>query len=296
MKKRLELSLGTKRRNLALLFSPSVILLVIFFIGPMLLTLYYSFTDISLTGANAYATKFIGFRNFADAFSDPKFKTVFQNTIIFLVLSGIIGQQVFGFILAYLMQRKSKKLRKFVGFTLVVGWITPEVVAAFMFNALFADKGTLNLVFELFGASPVSWLFTFPLASVIIANIWKGSAYSMMMFQAALDNVSSDMIEAAKTDGASGFKILTKIILPTLKGTMATTFIVVTLSTLGAFGLIFAMTGGGPGIQSTTLSVYMYQKAFSSYQVGYGMAIALIILTVGILLSLIYVRSIKKKD
>lgn len=280
----------------AFFFLPALLILGIFFVGPMLLTVLYSLTNISLTGAAAQAMEFVGFRNFVEVFKDPKLGTVLWNTFLFLFFSGIIGQQVLGFLVASLMKKKRPLFRKFVGFTIIFGWVTPEVVAAFMFGALFADNGTLNKILGLFGITPVSWVFTFPMTCVIIANIWKGSAYSMMMFQAALDNISDDVLEAARIDGASGPQILTRITLPMIKGTMATTFIVVTLSTLGAFGLIYAMTGGGPAIRTTTLSIYMYQKAFVAYQIGYGMAIALIILAIGVILSLVYVRLIRAND
>lgn len=198
----------------ALFFSPSILLLGVFFIGPMIMTVFFSFTDISLTGSSAQAMKFVGFRNFIEIFKDPKLLTVLKNTMVFLVFSGIIGQQCLGFLLASLMRGKNRLVRKFVGFTVVAGWITPEVIAAFMFSSFFADAGTLNKIIGIFGASPVSWLFTFPMACVVIANIWKGSAYSMMMFQASLDNISDDIVEAARIDGAGGLQILLRITLP----------------------------------------------------------------------------------
>lgn len=296
----LSLAEKKKKRSVRLktlfFFLPNILLLGVFFIGPMILTLVYSLTDISLTGSSAQTMQFVGFRNFVEIFKDPKLNTVMWNTFLFLYFSGIIGQQGLGFLLASLMKKKGRFLRKFVGFTIIFGWITPEVIAAFMFGALFADNGTLNKIIGIFGISPVSWIFVFPMTSVIIANIWKGSAYSMMMFQAALDNISDDIMEAARIDGANRGQILTKITLPMIKSTMATTFIIVTLATLGAFGLIYAMTGGGPAIKTTTLSIFMYQKAFVAYQIGYGMAIALIILVIGVILSLLYVRLIKAND
>lgn len=277
----------------AFLFLPSIFLIGIFFIGPMVMTVFFSFTNISLTGSAAQAMEFVGFQNFVEIFQDPKLTQVLINTMVFLVFSGIIGQQCLGFLLASLMKGKGRLIRKVVGFTVVAGWITPEVVAAFMFSAFFADEGTLNKIFRIFGVSPVSWLFTFPMACVIVANIWKGSAYSMMMFQASLDNISDDIVEAAKIDGANSFQILTRITLPMIKSTLATTFVVVTLGTLGTFGLVFALTGGGPGIATTTMSIFMYQKAFTAYQIGYGMAIALILLAIGVALSLVYMHLIR---
>ncbi len=278
------------------LFAPAIALIGGLYAYPMFLTIYFSMTNKSLTGSAALSTEFVGFENFIYFYNDPGFHTIIINTIVFLTFSGIIGQQVFGFILAYMMKRRNATVRRIVGFLVVVGWVTPEIVAAYMFTAFFNDNGTLNLFLELLGIEGVSWLFEFPMLSVIIANIWKGTAYSMMMFQAALDSVSDDTVEAAKIDGANFWQVLKNVILPTIRGTIGTTFVLVTLGTLGAFGLIFAITAGGPGIQTTTLSIYMYQQAFSAYQIGYGMAVALVMLVFGAALSLLYMKFVKAND
>lgn len=286
----------SKKVKTALFMSPALLLLGIFFIAPMITTIFYSFTNKSLTGSAAQAMQFVGFQNFVNMFTDPKFKTSFINTLWFLLFSGIIGQQVLGFTIAYLMQKKNRLFRRIVGFIIIIGWVTPEVVVSFMFSAFFAEAGVLNKILSLFGTSPISWLFTFPLASVIIANTWKGTAYPMLMFQAALDNVPDEVVESARIDGANRWQILTRITLPMIKSTAATAFIMITLGTMNAFGLIFSLTGGGPGIKTTTLSVFMYQKAFVAYQIGYGMAIALFMLAIGTILSLLYVRLIKASE
>lgn len=275
---------------------PSVVLLLVFFIGPMILTFVFSFTNMSLTGSAAQGMEFVGIENFSNFFTDPKFRTAFFNTMVFLLFSGIIGQQVLGFVIASLMKKKNIMFRRIVGFIILIGWVTPEIVVAFMFSAFFTDGGMLNRFIEFFGGESIAWLFVFPMLSVIIANAWKGTAYAMLMFQAALDNIPDELVEAAKIDGASSFGILRYITIPMIKSTLATTFILITLGTMNAFGLIYALTGGGPGLKTTTLSIFMYQKAFGAYQVGYGMAIALFILMIGIILSLIYIRLINRNE
>ena len=94
--------------------------------------------------------------------------------------------------------------------------------------------------------------------SVIIANIWHGTAFSMLNFQSALDNVSGDIEEAARVDGANRVQVLWKIIIPCIKDTIATNIMLNTLSTLGVYGLIYAMTGGGPANKTTTLPIYIW--------------------------------------
>ena len=137
---------------------------------------------------------------------------------------------------------------------------------------------------------PIAWLVAFPMVSVVIANIWHGTAFSMMQFQAALDDIPAEIEESANLDGANWFQKLIYITIPMIKSTIVTDTILITLKTLAVFGLIYAMTGGGPGTSTTTLSIYMYKQAFGSYQMGYGTAIALVMLVVGIVLSLISVK------
>ena len=273
-----------------LFLMPSLVLLVTFFVGPVILAVFYSMTNKALTGSAALATEFVGFANFLEFFKDPKFSVAFSNTMWFLIFSGLIGQMVLGFLIAYMMQKKNKNFRRIVGFVVLTAWVTPEVVTAFMFTVIFEERGVVNQLLSQFGVSPIAWLFTFPLVSVIVANAWRGAAYPMMMFQAALDNVPAEIMESARVDGANAFQILTKITLPMIKSTAGTVFIMVTLGTLNTFGLIYALTGGGPANKSTTLSLLMYQRAFLSYQIGYGMAIALCLLAVGIIFSLAYIR------
>jgi len=272
---------------------PSWLLLFIFFVGPIALTFYFAFTNLALTGSEAQSIKFVGFQNFVTMFEDPNFKISLINTIIFLIFSAVVGQQVLGFILALLMKEKNKSFRRIIGIIVIAGWVTPEIVVAFCWVAFLSDNGTLNTILNALGLESITWLYSFPMVSVIIANIWHGTAFSMLVFQASLDDVPKSIEEAAKIDGATRIQTLLKIVLPMVKGSIVTNMILVTLQTLGVFTLIFAMTGGGPGTSTQTLPIFMYNQAFVNYQLGYGTAISLILLVIGIIASLIYMRSMK---
>ena len=283
----------TKQEKKALFYLlPTLALLLFFFLWPIVLSFYYSLTDLTLSGSRSVNYDFVGFTNFMNLFTDPLFKTSFMNTLIFLIFSAIIGQLVFGFIIAYLMKQKNKVVRSVVGMIILVGWIMPEIVVSFCWVAFFTREGTLNLILQSSGflEKPVAWLVTFPMVSVIIANIWHGTAFSMLQFQSALDDISAEVEESAGLDGASGLQKLIYITIPMIKNTIVTDTVLITLKTLAVFGLIYSMTGGGPGTKTTTLSIYMYKQAFGSYQMGYGTAIALIMLVLGIILSLISVK------
>ena len=248
---------------------PTIVLLAIFFVWPIVLSFYYSMTNMTLSGSKAVNFDFVGFQNFTRLFADPLFRTSFMNTLIFLVFSAIIGQLVFGFIIAYLMKQKNQFVRSTVGLITLIGWIMPEVVVSFCMVAFFNRDGSLSMILQSIGIlkEPVAWLVSFPMVSVVIANIWHGTAFSMMQFQAALDDVPAEIEESANLDGANWFHNLIYITIPMIKRTIVTDTILITLKTLAVFGLIYAMTGGGPGT-----------------------SIALIMLIVGIVLSLISVR------
>ncbi len=276
----------------SMLLSPSIILMAVFFVLPIILTVYYSFTNLALTGASAKNMQFIGLENYSKMFEDKTVRTSILNTLIFL-LGSLIGQQVLGFFIALLMKNKNKVFRSFIGPCILAGWVMPEIVVALCASTFFSDSGTLNAILGFFGVRSVEWLFMFPMLTIVLSNIWHGTAFSMMNFQSALDGIPSDIEEAARVDGANKFQLLIKIILPNIKNTIATNTMLNTLSTLGVFGLIYTMTGGGPGTKTLTLPIFMYKQAFVSFQLGYGTAISMILLVIGIVLSVVYTRLIK---
>ncbi|GLC31231.1 carbohydrate ABC transporter permease [Clostridium omnivorum] len=290
-------SLENKRSKFGkyLFLLPAVSLLLLFFIFPILLTVIFSFSNLTLTGSESQNFQFIGLENYTQMFRDPQVFKSIVNTVIFLVFSSLIGQQVFGFLIAILMKNKNTIFRRVVGTIVLAGWVMPEVVCALCMANFLNDSGTLNSVIKLFGGTPVQWLYKFPMFSIIIANAWHGTAFSMLVYQAALDDVPTDIEEAAVVDGASNFTILLKIILPNIKGSIITNMMLNTLSTLGVFGLIYMMTGGGPGDSTTTLPLLMYSEAFGSFQIGYGTAISMILLAIGVILSFFYVKASKVK-
>lgn len=271
------------------LLMPSVLLLLVFFVTPILLTVYYSFTNLALSGENARQLKFIGLSNYFTMFKDRTVRISITNTLVFL-LGSLIGQQVLGFIIALNMRNKNRVFRGIVGPIFLAGWIMPEVVVALCCSTFFGDSGTLNQIFSFFHLPQVEFLFAIPMLTVILANIWHGTAFSMMNFQSALDGVPADIEEAARVDGAGPFQTMIRIVLPCIKNTIATNTMLNTLSTLGVFGLIYMMTGGGPGTKTLTLPIFMYRQAFISQQLGYGTAISMILLVIGIVLSVFYTR------
>lgn len=279
----------------SVLLIPALVLLLAFFIIPIVLTVYYSFTNMALTGAAAQNFQFIGLENYKRILSDPNTLVSIRNTFIFLI-GSLVGQSVLGFLIAYFMKGKAKAFRSVVGPCILAGWVMPEIVVSLCCLAFFDVSGTFNKIIGTLHIPGVDFIYGHPMMTIIMANVWHGTAFSMLNFQSALDNVSGDIEEAARVDGANRIQTLVRIIVPCIKDTIATNTMLNTLSTLGVFGLIWALTGGGPGMSTTTLPIYMYNQGLKNFQLGQGTAVGMILLFVGAVCSIIYTRLLKSDD
>ncbi|MEE1791685.1 sugar ABC transporter permease [Streptomyces sp. BE308] len=271
--------------------TPAVVLLVLFLAGPIGYCVWIAFTDTQLTGASG--SSFVGLDNFRRAFGDDDFRNAVVLTLVFTFLSSIVGQNTLGLALAGLMRAASRPVRTVAGAVVITSWVLPEIVAAFLLYAFFRREGTLNVILDWLHLPSQNWLFTLPILAVSFANVWRGTAFSMLIYSAALSEIPQDIKEAAEVDGASGPRRLWHVTLPMIRRSIGTNLMLNTLSTLSVFGLIWAMTRGGPGNRSQTLPVFMYDQAFVNSLIGYGTAVALLLLLVGALFSVVYLRLMK---
>jgi len=275
---------------------PAFLLLIGFLLGPILYSVYLAFTDNAIRGEGAAETSFVGVDNFIDAFTDGGFWNSVGLTLIFTVVSAVIGQNIMGMVLALLMERANRVLTFLVTSIVIGAWILPEVVAGYLLYTFFADEGSLNSIITAIGLTPQDLLFSAPIIAVAFANIWRGSAFSMLVYSAALSSVPGDVYESASLDGAGPIRRFWSVTVPILRPAIATNLMLITLQTLSVFGLIFIMTGGGPAQRSQTLPLYMYEQAFSYGQLGYGTAVALLLLMIGAVASLVYLRLLPEEE
>ncbi|HEX4250339.1 MAG TPA: sugar ABC transporter permease [Pseudonocardia sp.] len=273
---------------------PAVGLIGVFLVGPILYCIWSAFTDMALTGAAGY--HFVGLDNFTRAFTSAEFGQSVLYTVFFTVVSAIIGQNVLGMALALLMRKGNAVVRALVSAVVIGAWVMPEVVAGYLWSAFLGTDGSLNHVLTGLGFAPQNLLYTTPIVAVSIANIWRGTAFSMLVYSAALSEVPKEIEEAAVVDGAGTWRTLISVTLPMLRRSIATNLMLITLQTLSVFGLIWTMTKGGPSNKSTTLPLYAYQQAFQFSQLGYGTALALLLLLVGGAFSLVYLRTLRLGD
>ncbi|MEV6125604.1 sugar ABC transporter permease [Streptomyces violaceusniger] len=273
--------------------APATVMLLLFLGGPIAYCVYIAFTNMQLTGASS--TDFVGLDNFQRAFGDDDFRNAVVLTLVFTLLSSLVGQNTLGLALAALMQRASRPVRTLTGAIVIAAWVVPEIVAGFLLYAFFRREGTLNALLDWLGLPSQNWLYTLPILAVSFANVWRGTAFSMLVYSAALSEIPKEITEAAEVDGAGGLRRFWHITLPMIRRSIGTNLMLNTLQTLSVFGLIWAMTRGGPGNRSQTLPVFMYDQAFNKSLIGYGTAVALLLLLVGALFSLVYLRLMREE-
>jgi multiple sugar transport system permease protein len=255
----------------------------------------YSFTNLELTGPNSINWKWIGLDNYVRLFTRRGFLDSLWVTFVFTFFSAIVGQSLFGLAFALGMRSLRGWSRTAVEVALMLGWLLPDIVASSLWLAMTNPTGVINtVILRPLGVPPIDLLSKYALPAVIIANIWKGTAWSYLLFTAALDSISREILEAARVDGATGLQRVWLVVLPMIRSHIATNMLFITIWTFTYFALIYALTGGGPGSQTEVLSIFMYHQSFGVGKLGYGAAISIaMVLIVGVL-SIFYLRQIKE--
>jgi len=255
----------------------------------------FSFTDLELIGRKSVEWSWVGLDNYERLFTRRGFLEALWTTGVFVFFSAIVGQSVIGFLLAAALRNDTSGLRSVIEVAIMLGWLLPDIVAAFLWSATTSTTGLINsLIIVPLGFEPINFINTYALPVVIIANIWKGTAWSYLLFSAALDSVPREVVEAAKVDGATPFQRVWRVVLPMIRPHIATNLLFITIWTFTYFPLIYAMTGGGPGRQTTVLAIFLYEQSFSTGKLGYGSAISVAMLAIVGVLSLFYLRMLRE--
>lgn len=282
---------NSERLGYIILLAPTLVLLFFFFVVPAVGSLFFSLTDQMLVGQRMEEVSFVGLHNYTRLFTDTRVLSAFANTII-LMVSAIVIQQLAGFFIASLLADKSNLVKKIVHMCLYSGALMPEVATAFVFFLLFSVDGLINHALLSVGLKSIAWLIDYPLPVIILAQVWSGTAYSLITYETSLEAISGNIRDAAKTDGASEGQTLFFIVLPAIRHTIRSNTAILTLNNLGVFGLIYMLTGGGPLFKSTNLPILVFRNSISGSDTGYGLTLTFVLFCLGMLFSLLYVRII----
>lgn len=279
------------------LIAPSMILLTLIGIVPIVITVSYSFQYKVLTDPTN--THFVGFENYITLFTSSTFIEILKNTAVFAVLSMIL-QLIVGFAGALLMN----SAKRFVGLirtSVLIPWAIPGIIIAYMFSFMFNDQlGVINSILQTFNIAdnPVSFLTNsgWAMFVVVLADTWKQFPYISLMILAGLQTIPADLYESASVDGATKVQQFFRITLPNLKGILLIVLLFRTMGAIRIFDIIFGITGGGPANSTATLLYQAYKYLFGDMNFGLGSALSTVITILILIISIIYIKVLKTDD
>ena len=267
---------------------PALLILAVSSFWPVLQAIYLSFTDYDIIGA----PNFIGLKNYEQLWRDQLFWKVLFNTLIYMVVV-VPSLVILPLFLAILVNQKLRGIQFFRA-AYYVPVIVSVVVAGIAWKWIYAENGLLNYFTSIFTSVKIPWLTNSSTAifAIIAVTIWKGLGYYMVIYLAGLQTIPKDLYEAAAIDGSDGWRKHLDITIPMLKPYIVLVTVISAIAAMKVFEEVYVMSRGGPANSSKTVVYYLYEKGFSSLEMGYASAIGVVLFLVVFLLSVISVRSV----
>lgn len=262
---------------------------------PILYNFAMSLQEVNLGNIDTLLRPFAGFENYANALADPIFRKVFFNTIVFAI-ANVIGQVGIGLLAASAFASNFPGAR-FMRGVLLAAWLLPGLVVGTVWKWLFATQyGVINYLLSSLRliSEPVHWLSdpSMAMTALNVSHIWFGMPFSMILIAAALTNIPDEHYEAAAIDGAGPIARFRYITLPAIAPALLAICCLVTIASLRAFDVIFAMTHGGPINATNVLPLLSYQASFEDFEFGRGAAIGMFAFVIVFIVALVYVRTV----
>ena len=262
---------------------------------PFLRTIWTSFTDARLLGGNP---EWVGLTNYLNALANPLFQSALLITVKFVVIS-VTMEFVLGVLTGLLLDQQFRG-RILLRALMILPWALPTVVNATMWRLIYQpDFGALNAMLTQLGIldSYRSWLGepSSALWAVCIADAWKNFPLVALICLAALQSVPGELKAAATIDGAGVWKKFRAVYLPFLVGPLTVAIVLRTIEAFKVFDIIWVMTRGGPASTTKSLSIVVYQEAFSFQRAGSGASIALIVCLISAVLTVLYVTAMRRQ-
>ena len=282
-----------------LFVAPFVISVLIFFIGPLIVALILSFKEYSLLDQTTIlSAKNVGFDNYVKVFNDEVFRKALKNT--FLYSLGVVPLQLTISLLLALVVDSKIKAKSFFRVAYYIPTLTSIVAVSVIFLFLFKADGILNKLLSIFGVTGKSWFDDpkFALIAIIFMAVWSSVGVTMIVFLAGLQEVPQTVYEAAEIDGANKFQRFFKITIPLIKPTIFFNLVMTVIGTLQMFDQAFVISGGkgGPLDSTMTVVLYLYNKGFKEFEMGYASAVAFVLFAIIFTLTLIQKKLFKEEE
>ena len=289
---------GVNRFAPVVFIAPAIILLLALSVVPMCYSLYVSFLKYNISKP-AKTIRFYEFNNYIKMLTDTVFLKSIAWTLEFAVIS-VAGEVIIGMLVALgLHSDMSKRFSTPMKTMFLMPMMIAAVVAATTWKLMFYPVyGVINCTLNLLGLSSVNWLGDMVCAkiAVVIVEIWGATPFCILVFQAALKTVSTDMLEAAAVDGASPTRRFFSVTLPTIRNFVALVLTMRLSDALRAFDISYSLTSGGPGKSTETIATRIYKTAFRYSDVGQGSAGAYLFFVVIAVVSVITFKTMRKQE
>jgi len=284
------MQLMKERQKGYLLIFPSVVIMALFTVYPLLDSLRLAFTNKSILSDNF---EYVGLDNFVRLFSDDIFWIALYQSLILTVVV-ILLQFVFGLILALAMQQQLPGMRLFKSI-IMASWVIPVAATVIMFKFMAQpDVGLINIILKFIGlGSLIRYWFGDPnvaLAFIVLLHLWRNVPFYGIAFLAAMQAVPKNYYEAAEIDGANAWAKFFHITLPGIRNMIVVMVTIHVLWTFNNFDFVYLATGGGPINRTEVLPVYVYRQSWDSYALGYAASVGLIMLVILIIYFVVYMR------
>lgn len=300
MKKRKKMSWESKMGFLFVI--PAAIYMMVFIGYPIIQNILLSFKNVDIfTFARPDQQQFIGFQNYIELFTNANsiLTKSISNTLIFTI-GSIFFQFIIGFGLALLFNKKFPGCSFFRGMTMI-SWLLPVTVAGLLFKFMFASQGGIINQFLMqlgFIEKPMEWLLNpgSAMVAIIVANIWIGIPFNMMLLITGLTTVPNDVYESCKLDGANKTQTLFMITIPMIKPAIMSVLTLGFVYTFKVFDLVWTMTKGGPVNSTELVSTYAYRLSFEEFQFSKGAAAANVLFVILLMVGIFYIKLINEEE
>jgi multiple sugar transport system permease protein len=256
---------------------PSFVLYALFVLVPVVITIILSFTYYDIS----FGADWVWFENYQRFFGESRSVTIFWNTLRFAFFA-VTGNVLVGLLLALALNRAMPApLLYFFRLAFFLPVIISAAFVAVVWSYFYAfDFGVINYYLQQLGIPAVPWLTSSKVAmtSIVIMDVWKNTGFFMIILTAALQGVPQPIRDAASMDGASPWRRFTRIILPYISPVLFFCIVFATIGALQVFESIVILTDGGPGDSTRSLSIYLVNEAFGSFELGYAAAVSVIMM------------------
>lgn len=267
----------TKLSAVTLFLGPSLLIIALFFFGPVIAAFAMSFTDFDIYAlGNIDYLRFVAFKNYSTLLSDPLFWTAIKNTFYFVMVGGPLSVAA-SLAAAVLLNSKFIRFKGVFRLIYFLPVVTTHVAVSIVWRYIYHPRfGLLNYLLSFVGIGPVDWLGdpAWSMPAIILLVVWKNFGYNMVIFIAGLQNIPEELYEAASIEGASAWQQFKNITIPQLA---PTTLFISVITMIGYFQLFaepYVMTQGGPLNSTLSIVLYMYQEGFRWWNIGYSTALA----------------------